>query len=79
MTRISMKEAVNQLERLIQLANEGEVIILTESDQPKAQIVPLTHHRSNNETNRVAGSGRGVFHIMPDFDEPLDEMKEYSK
>ncbi len=79
MTQISIKEAVNQLERLILLANEGEVIILTEADQPKAQIVPLRNHRLLNHSNRVAGSGRGVFHIMPDFDEPLDEMKEYSK
>ena len=78
MTQISIKDAVNQLERLILLANEGEVIILTEADQPKAQIVSLRNHRPYNETHRLAGRARGVFQIMPDFDEPLDEMKEYS-
>ena len=77
MIQISIENAEKHLGQLIYLAGEGEEIILTDADQPTARIVSLRTHERIAKSNRVAGSGKGLFSLSPDFDDPLDEMKEY--
>ena len=78
MTTISVKDAAIQLDRLVQLAREGEEVILTESNAPAAKIVPVPAEtaRAPQKTRR-AGSGIGIFIVSPDFDALLDDFAEY--
>lgn len=35
------------------------------------------YNSSNNTGKPIFGSGKGMFVMKPDFDEPLDDFKEY--
>lgn len=67
---VSLEEAKNKLEELIDEAKAGEIITILREGQPCAEIVvPLK--------NRQAGSGRGTVWMAPDFEEPLEDFKDY--
>ncbi len=81
MTQVTLDEAGTQLARLLQAAREGEEIVLTQDDMPVARLVPVDS--LPNETIQTLkphahrGSGKGMFSMAPDFDEPLEDLKEY--
>jgi prevent-host-death family protein len=77
MTQVTLKEAETQLSRLIQAASEGEEVIITEDSKPVAKLVPITEQASEKRPRPRFGSGKGVFRMAPDFDEPLEDFKEY--
>ena len=70
MHRVNIAEATNNLTELIEAANKGEEIIITKDDQPIAKLVPF-------KRGRRAGSAKGLVTISEDFDEPLEEFKDY--
>lgn len=70
MQQINLNEASKHLTELIEAANRGEEIIITKDDQPVAKLVPFKH-------GRRAGSAKGLVTISEDFDEPLEDFKDY--
>jgi len=72
---ITVEEAQAKLRDLIHQLSPGDEIIITENHQTVARL------RSASEKSTLrppAGLGKGsVLYMSPDFDEPLDEMKEY--
>ena len=76
-TTITVDEAQARLKELIHQMAPGEEVILTENQQPVAKLVseqppPQPKQRPG------PGLGRGmILFIAPDFDAPLEEMKEY--
>lgn len=69
MQQINLNEASKHLSELIEAANKGEEII-TKDEQPIAKLVPF-------KRGRRAGSAKGLVTISEDFDEPLEEFKDY--
>lgn len=72
MNTVSVQEAKAKLAELIHQLNPGDEVIITENDQPVARLVPATA-----QTGRRLGTLKGsVTYMAPDFDAPLDEIKD---
>ena len=67
-------EAKTHFSSLLEKARQGTVIIVTRRGKPVAQLGPTEAHAKRP----VFGSGMGRVEISPDFDEPLEDMKEYT-
>lgn len=70
---VTLEEASLQLEALIKEAARGEEITITDGHTALAKIVAVTPKRSA----RQPGSARGKVWLSPDFNEPLEDMKDY--
>lgn len=73
MYEIELEKAKAQLERVLQRALDGEEVVLTRNQQAVLKLVPVP--RSNGR--RKAGSAKGLVSMAEDFDEPLEDFKEY--
>jgi antitoxin (DNA-binding transcriptional repressor) of toxin-antitoxin stability system len=76
-TTITVDEAQAKLKHLIHQMTPGEEIIISENEEPVAKLV-----REQAKPQRKQRPGPGlckgmVTYIAPDFDAPLDDMKEY--
>lgn len=70
---IDLHHAETRLSELVRQAARGEDVILTEGGEPVAKIIPLRRSRGPREF----GSARGLIHMSDDFDEPLEDFREY--
>lgn len=74
-TSVTVEEAQARLKELIDNLARGEEIVITENQQPVARLV---RERPAHAPRPAPGLGKGsVLHMAPDFDEPLEEFKEY--
>jgi prevent-host-death family protein len=73
MYQIDLDKAKAQLETLIQTALDGEEVVITQNNQPVLRLVPI----STGKGRRKAGSAKGMIFMSDDFDEPLEDFKEY--
>lgn len=74
MSTVSIDEAQAKLPELIRHLTPGEELIITENDRPVARLIA----GGPAQTPRELGTLRGtVKYIAPDFDEPLEDFKEY--
>lgn len=72
---ISVEEAQSRLKELIAQLAPGEEIVITESQQAVARLVGA---RPPRPSRPAPGLGKGsILYMAPDFDEPLEEFKEY--
>jgi prevent-host-death family protein len=73
---ITVDEAQAKLKELIDKLAPGEEVIITENHQPVAKLIGES---SKPKTPRPGpGLGKGMITYMaPDFDAPLEDMKEY--
>jgi prevent-host-death family protein len=72
---ITLTEAQANLKQLIDNLAPGEVIVITENQQPVAKLVG---EGSARPPRPAPGLGKGsILFMAPDFDEPLEEFKEY--
>ena len=75
MPTITIQEAQAQLPELIHRLAPGDEVVIVENDEPVAK---LARTQSKGLWPCKAGSAKGTVHWMaPDFDEPLEEFKEY--
>lgn len=68
---VTIREAQTTLAALIELAEQGESIIIAEDDEPKAKLVPIQARMKIEQ--RLFGQYRGLIHIGENFDEPLGD------
>ena len=52
----------------------GEEVGITQDNQPVVKLVVMPQQA---KPNRQAGSAKGMVWMSDDFDEPLEEFKEY--
>jgi antitoxin (DNA-binding transcriptional repressor) of toxin-antitoxin stability system len=72
--QVSLAEAAANLSDLVEAAINGEeVILLNGDDLPAIKLIPIESFRKN----RKPGSAKGLISISDDFDEPLEDFKEY--
>jgi antitoxin (DNA-binding transcriptional repressor) of toxin-antitoxin stability system len=60
----------SELSDLVDAAEKGDEVVLTRKGEPLARITPFRR-------GRQAGSARGLFTVPDDFDEPLDDFRDY--
>ena len=71
MTQVTIHEAKTHLSKLIQLALEGEEIIIAKGKQPLVKLIALPEVRPQR---RLGMYPNAVIHIADDFDEPLTDI-----
>jgi antitoxin (DNA-binding transcriptional repressor) of toxin-antitoxin stability system len=73
MQHIDITVAQTQITQLLQSALRGEEIIITRDNQPILKLVQF----SPTPKRRQRGSAKGQIWMAPDFDQPLEDFKEY--
>ncbi len=73
MIRVTLTAATEQLSELIEKALADEPVYILVDDQRAIMLVPA-HMKGKR---REAGSAKGQFWMSDDFDEPLEDFKEY--
>ncbi len=74
MSTITLQEAQARLSDLIHHLAPGDEVVITENNTP---VATLARAEKDQQWPCKAGSARGKIRIAPDFDEPLEEFKEY--
>jgi antitoxin (DNA-binding transcriptional repressor) of toxin-antitoxin stability system len=83
---VTLEQAKRDLEALVARCAAGENVVLTRDGVAVARIAGIANgaaqHDANGagrgESQRRWGFGRGVItYVAPDFDEPLEDFKEY--
>ncbi len=72
MTQLDITQAKSNLLKLLDLAIKGEEIVITQDDKPVAKISPCQRPLKR-------GSAKGKVWMSDDFDEPLEDFKEYQE
>ncbi len=67
-TKVDIQELPSRFTELISLSMAGTEVIVTESNIPRARLVPLSPGQS-----RVAGLHSGAIKTTADFDVPLPD------
>ena len=71
---ITVEEAQAKLKELIHQLAPGEELVITENQQPVAKLIG----EQPKPPRPGPGLGKGsILYMAPDFDEPLEEMREY--
>jgi antitoxin (DNA-binding transcriptional repressor) of toxin-antitoxin stability system len=71
--QVSVVEAAASLNELMEAALNGEEVILLNGDRPAIRFTPI----ESIKPDRKPGSAKGLIWISDDFDEPLEDFKEY--
>ena len=74
MQSITVAEAAQKLPDLIDAAIRGEEIVITKDDHSVVKLIPAS---TIKRYPAKAGSAKGEIWMSDDFDEPLEEFKEY--
>ena len=70
MTQLDISQAKSDLSKLLDLAIQGEEIVITQNEKPVAKISPIKWPLKR-------GSAKGKVWMSDDFDQPLEDFKEY--
>lgn len=81
MQQVTMDEAQARLRDLMEAASRGEQVVISDGEV----LYTLEVHANGTANASVEefkprpgfGGGRGLFKMAPDFDEPLEDFKEY--
>ena len=73
MQLVALKDAETRLAELIGLVANGEEVVITKDDGSVFKIIPFPH---NGPYPKFA-SAKGLVEMSDDFDEPLEDFKEY--
>ena len=71
--QVDLIEAKARLSDLIEAAIHGAEVLITKANQPVVRLVPVEPERPRPKF----GSAKGMVHMTDDFDEPLEEFREY--
>jgi len=72
MTQVNIHTAKAHLSELIKKALLGEEVIIARDNKPIVKIVPI-----DPPGKRQIGLSKGLIEISDDFNEPLDDFKDY--
>lgn len=75
METIDINLALPQIRKLLELASNGTEIVITDHDQPMVKLVSL---KTSRHRPPLFGSDQDIISISDDFDEPLEDFKDYT-
>ncbi len=73
MYQVPLEEAKKKFLSLVEKASAGEEIIITKNNIPLLKLVCIPQQKAQAQF----GSAKGLIFISDDFDEPLEDFKEY--
>ncbi|NKB67656.1 MAG: type II toxin-antitoxin system prevent-host-death family antitoxin [Candidatus Latescibacteria bacterium] len=75
MGQVDLKEAQEHLLELVKRAAKGEEVVISQANKPLAKLISATP--SPPAQQRQFGSAKGLIEMADDFDEPLEDFREY--
>lgn len=75
MRKVALIEASQHLPELIEAAISGEEVMITKDDRPVVKLVPVPVEKKRYPAK--AGSAIGLVTVAEDFEEPLEDFKDY--
>jgi antitoxin (DNA-binding transcriptional repressor) of toxin-antitoxin stability system len=76
--QISLTGASAELVNMVEAALQGEEVVIFKDNQPVVRLAPLEPIQEQIQKRcRQPGSAKGLIWISDDFDEPLEDFKEY--
>ena len=72
--KVGVYEAKSKLSKMIELAREGEEVVITKNGEDMVRLTPIP---KQNKPNWI-GMYNGQIIIHDDFDDPLEEFEEYT-
>jgi antitoxin (DNA-binding transcriptional repressor) of toxin-antitoxin stability system len=73
MTTIDYQKAIESFPALIELAANGEDVVIAKNDQPFVKITGV----KPSKNRRQFGSAKGLIQISDDFVNPLEDFQDY--
>jgi antitoxin (DNA-binding transcriptional repressor) of toxin-antitoxin stability system len=73
MKSVTIAEASEKLSELFDAALRGEEVIITKGDRTSIKLTPTTTAKPRPKF----GSAKGLIKMSDDFDEPLEDFKDY--
>jgi len=73
MLNIDVIQAKDCFPALVEQAAAGQEIIITQSGRPVVRLV----HIQKPQKKRKFGSAKGLIKMSEDFDEPLEDFRDY--
>ena len=73
MKPVEIAEAKEHLDELVEQVSRGEDVVIVKDDRPLARLVPIR----TEKRERRFGSAKGQIKIAEDFDEPLEDFRDY--
>ena len=74
---ITVEEAQARLKEIIHQLSPGEEIVITENQQPVAKLVSEQPKLARPPRPGPGLCKGAIVYMAPDFDAPLEDMKEY--
>jgi antitoxin (DNA-binding transcriptional repressor) of toxin-antitoxin stability system len=78
MQRVSVDEAQVQLRDLIAAARRGEEVVISDGTNAVQLVARVAPDEGEPKKARRAGSLQGLLVVPDDFNEPLEDFKEYT-
>ncbi|MCH8011127.1 MAG: type II toxin-antitoxin system Phd/YefM family antitoxin [Candidatus Marinimicrobia bacterium] len=72
MHQVTIHEAKTHLSKLIREVLEGVEVVIAKGKTPVVKLVPADQRKKP-----LFGSAKGIIKMSEDFDEPLEDFKEY--
>jgi antitoxin (DNA-binding transcriptional repressor) of toxin-antitoxin stability system len=73
MTQIDFAKAQECFQTLIELAAQGEEVVISKDEQPWVKIVSVVKPKKE----RQFGSAKGLIKMADDFMQPLEDFRDY--
>ena len=73
MQQVTLEKASQQLPSLVEAVLRGEEVIILMGDRSAIKLIIS----DQSKPRQKFGSAKGLVWMSDDFDEPLEEMKEY--
>ena len=73
MPQVTVAQARDHFDDLIQAAMDGAEVIITKDSLPVVKMVPMSQARATPQF----GSASGKIKMADDFDAPLDDFRDY--
>lgn len=77
MTSMTIQEAQATLPELVHRLLPGETMQITENGRPVAVVMASSRPSDPGEPRTLGNQAGSVLYMAPDFDAPLEDMKEY--
>jgi len=77
LTSVTVEEAQANLKEIIHQLSPGEEVVITENQQPVAKLVSEQPSKAKRLRPGPGVCKGEILYMAPDFDAPLDDMKEY--
>ncbi len=73
MLQVNVQEIQSNFSNLLSRVFGGEEIVILRDEKPVAKLVPVNGFKAK----RRLGTAKGKIKMAEDFDEPLEDFKEY--